>query len=211
MYPRATGHCYSHHIPGNIVTPVEEHLPSEEEMHQALQYLRKIDADLVKGDLVIFDAVQGYRNTGVTIFDGTNVIDLSDEPDDYGTLPKVFRVIEDGVPIRYWEYVDDTNEGRGIAHNRIVWFDHSKVLQQCLTNITFGLVDDKQQNIHTTFYYEGQHYKIIYEVYDEADIVRYQHELTSRLSDVTQLVDFEYEGETIQGIPNALYLKSVDY
>jgi len=211
MYPRASGHCYSHHIPANVVTPEEETLFTDEELQQALQYLHKIDADLVKGDLVIFDAVEGYRNTGVAIFDGINIIDLASELDDYGNLPQSFRVIEGGVPIRYWEFLDETNEGRGITHNRIVWFDHSKVLQQCLANIKFGLVDDKHSAIHTTFYYAGQQYNIIYEVYGDPDVVRYIDELTVRLSDLTNLLEFEYDGETIPGVPNTLYLKAEDY
>lgn len=161
MYPRESGHCQAHHIPRNVVIPVDECELSDQELRKALSYLKEINADLVKGDLIIFDAVAGYRNDGVAIFNGTKIINLSYEPDDYGNLPNSFRVIEDNVPIKYWS----TENGLpGISHNNIVWFDCAKVLTQCLNNIKLN---------STTFIYNDQQYRIIYENSDNL----YGHEL----------------------------------
>lgn len=163
MYPRPSGHCISHHIPAEVITLQCEVLPSRKEMDDALNYLKKQGADLVKGDLVIFDADTGYRNLGVTIYDGNKIIDLSDEPDEYGTLPQIFRVIEDGVPVDYWSDRDKTDTGRGITHNSIVWFDHSEVLQQCLQNILYSRIEGGMCAINTYFRYSGKNCRIIFD------------------------------------------------
>src|SRR5438105_2678155 len=103
MYPRAGGHCFSHHIPREVVKLDDDTYFNEENARIALDFLRKGNNDLVKGDLIIFDSIESYRNEGVAIFDGEKIIDISHEPDLYGTLPQQFHVIEDEVPIKYWE------------------------------------------------------------------------------------------------------------
>src|SRR5437868_13486937 len=90
-YPRTSGKCAVHRIP--------DMKPNK---HSGLKYLLKNNVQLVKGDLIIFLTEAGYRNDGVMIYDGVKIIDLGDEPDDYGTLPKCFTPIEDGAPLNYW-------------------------------------------------------------------------------------------------------------
>lgn len=156
-YPRSTGYCLKHYIPENIVSPKFELDHTQDELDKALKYLRSINADLVKGDLVIFEKYAGYRNYGVTIFDGHNIIDLDDGPVNYermeelGTLPSNFRVIESGIPIRYWH-----PPSGGIDNDYIVYFNHSKVLDQCLNNIVASPF------YHTTFVFNNITYRIVY-------------------------------------------------
>lgn len=166
MYPRANGHCLTHHIPANVITLYHEGHPSRKEMDRALFYLRKKNTDLIKGDLVLFDCSEGGRNRGIVIFDGETIIDLSAEPDGYGTLPENFRVIEGGVPLTYWEYRGNDDHERGICHNTNVWFDHFLVLEECLKNVTYGLVADCKYAIYTTFNYNNSTYRIILDYTD---------------------------------------------
>jgi len=200
MYPRESGHCQSHHIPRNVVIPVDECELSNQELTNALSYLRKNNADLVKGDLIIFDAVAGYRNDGVAIFDGVSIINLSYEPDDYGNLPKSFRVIEDNVPINYWS----TENGLpGISHNNIVWFDHSKVLTQCLHNI---------RHLSTSFIYNDEQYRIVYEKYDNIDDPsELEFNLRFILNDITDLIPFESFSEEFPELNDGKTLFIKDY
>lgn len=225
-FPRASGHCFSHHIPADVVTLKEEHVPRRSELDRALVYLRKQKADLVKGDLVVFDCCAGYRNTGVVIFDGEALIDLSEEPDDYGTLPMNFRVIEGGIPIDYWSWNDDTDESRGIAHNSIVWFDHSAVLEQCLQNITYGVVNGDKHAIFTTFDFNGKTYRIVFDYVDELmadekiDLKSYKFHKDSTkdkflakfheaLSKTDELLAFNFGSEFYEELPGdtTLYLQ----
>lgn len=158
MYPRLTNHCVSHYIPQNIVnSDIEE---GEENKDIALKYLRSIGADLIKGDLVIFDAIEGYRNEGVTIFDGENIVELDFELDEYGALPNNFRVIEANVPVTYWSHSDEL---RGIQHNNIVWFNPSLVKEQVISNVQYGMVSDGRYGIYTTFMYNNIPYRIFYD------------------------------------------------
>jgi hypothetical protein len=167
MYPRQQRHCVCHHIPANEIILAVESVPSRHEMDLALRYLRKNGADLIKGDLVIFDANAGYRNDGVTIFDGNQIVDLYAEIDDYGSLPPTFHVIEEDVPISYWKDIDETDIGRGIAHNNIVWFDHRLVREQCIRNIQYKVIEGGKYAIFTTFNFNGHNYRIIYDYVDD--------------------------------------------
>lgn len=186
MYPRKEGHCLSHHIPKCIVSSlesydkIEETIPdfddddnndndNDSDFYQnyivALNYLKSMNADLVKGDLILFDCAIGYRNQGVAIFDGEQIIDLEYDVDDYGALPSKFHVIENGVPLNYWSYVGDTDATIGIDHNQYVWFNHVLVWEQCVANLTYGQTQGKYA-IYTSFMFEQKQYKIMFEYHD---------------------------------------------
>lgn len=166
-FPRRSQHCVSHHIPITVATDVS----SPNDLSNALTYLHEIKADLVRGDLILFDSEAGYRNNGVGIFTGTEIIELYYEIDDYGSLPPDFHVIEDNVSIGYWEYIDDTDTERGIDHNNIVWFDHTLVRDQCIRNIIYTVIEDSKHAVLTSFTFNGQSYRIIYD-YAYTDSVR---------------------------------------
>ena len=70
-----------------------------------------------------------YRNDGKYIFDGDKFISLEFEPDDYGNLPKEFKILDDYLtfsPI-YWLDVID--------HNGIVHFDSGPYMNQLKSNL----------------------------------------------------------------------------
>jgi len=166
MFPRESNHCFSHHIPSNIAQLKQDDYDLAHITEQcaiALSYLRSQNADLRKGDLILFDANIGYRNDGVCIFNGDRIVDLYAEVDDYGSLPPEFRVIENNVPLLYWKDIDDTDNGRGISHNSIVWFNHHLVKDQCLSNLQFSLLETNRFAIHTRFTYLNTTYRIIFD------------------------------------------------
>jgi hypothetical protein len=167
-FPRQSQHCISHHIPITVVPNANDLSPND--LANALAYLHKIKADLVRGDLILFDSKVRYRNDGVAIFTGTEIIQLYYEIDDYGSLPPDFHVIEDGVSLGYWEYIDDTDNGRGIDHNDIVWFNHTLVRDQCISNIIYTVIEDSKHAVLTSFTFNGQSYRIIY-CYADTDSV----------------------------------------
>ena len=171
MFPRFGQHCFSHHIPIELVNDVnddfDDALLQPESFQIALNYLRERNADLRKGDLILFDSKIGYRNNGVAIFDGVNIVELYGEVDDYGSLPREFRVIEDNVPINYWKDIDEEDDTkRGITHNNIVWFDHALVRDQCLKNLRYCIIEGDKHGIMTTFVFNQVHYWIIFDYSD---------------------------------------------
>jgi hypothetical protein len=178
MYPREDGHCRCHYIPGTV--------EDEDNPHDAmLRYLGSIEADLRRGDVIRMYG-QDYRNEGVLMFDGQKLIELAHDHDDYGHLPQEFRVIEGGVPLHYWdddEDDEDADHKRGIAHNRVVWFNHALVREQCLTNLKYGEMFESvtvgltNYGIYTMFTYSGREYRIIFEYGNIIECDPYSDEL----------------------------------
>lgn len=165
MYPRPQ-HCVTHHIPTSIISCYHKY--NETDLVTALTYLREPNtfywdskiaaANLVKGDLVIFD---GDKNHHTVIFDGQKLIHLDNEFYKYGSLPSIFHVIEDGVPINYWAHIDETITG--IDNNSIVWFNHHIVYKQCLQNLNYAMIQGNKYAIYTTFQYNNLDYRIIFD------------------------------------------------
>lgn len=94
---------------------------------RALRYLLSINVDLRRGDIVNFEYLMGYRNSGVMIFNGIELQDLCSDMDDYGSVPENFQVIGE-FPICYWHAMN------AIDHNYIVWFDISPYVQELIDN-----------------------------------------------------------------------------
>lgn len=168
-------HCNRHIIPADVVTLEDFTLSDEEELEIALGYLKSKNIKPEFGDLIVFDIPKRYRNDGIAIFDGEKIINLDCEPDDYGTLPQMFRVIElcngKRFPIKYWHTYDKDNNTLGITHNSIVWFDHQPYFDQLIDNITY---DDSHFNgkfsLYTSFIADdGNRYFIIC-CYQQSDI-----------------------------------------
>lgn len=131
--------------------------PSRKEMDELLSVLKsKPDVDLQWGDLVVFANTIAYRNDGLTIFDGEKLVDLFPEPDEYGSLPPNFRVLEKHpvtdqvVPITYW-HRGDLRDSRFITHNSIVWFDHRKFSKELLSNLTYDETRYNKPALYTWF------------------------------------------------------------
>lgn len=104
------------------------------------------------GDLISFN------NNKLAIYDGSNYIIL-----DRNIIPQNFSVIENNIPIDYWY---DTEKNPGNPYNNYVWFNHTKstsVLKQCLKNIQYSRVYNNLYAIFTSFVYNNNHYRIVYD------------------------------------------------
>lgn len=219
-FPRIEGHCAAYDFSKyeEFVDADEILMSGEDEMvaeflGKAKIKLEELQLDIVRGDLICFEGIECYRNNGVCIFDGHNIINLNTDYDDYGCLPQKFTVINNNVPIHYWEHEE---EKRGIAHNSIIWFDQTEVKDQCLNNIVFG-----NTSPYTTFKYANKDYIMEYmptsddldEDYENID----KNELTAKLREQLiknniLLLDFssslaEYEIEH-QPADNVVYISS---
>lgn len=158
-FPRSSGHCAAIDAL-KFVKEFNEN--SEEDVYTyVLDKLHDLNYNLVRGDLICFDGLNSYRNDDVYIFDGCKIINLWDDIDDYGSLLREFTVINNGVPINYWE---NTENDKGIDHNHIVWFDHKSVKKQCIDNII-----EIDGNLFTTFKYNDEIYKIYSHRFDFDD------------------------------------------
>ena len=110
-----------------------------------------------RGDLISVEIPKEERNDGLLIYDGSEVRQLEHEPDEYGNIPREFKVITE-FPIDYWH--NDKVE-RPIVHNSIVWFDTLPFLDELIDNIKYEKVDGKFM-LYTTFTYKRKPYRIIY-------------------------------------------------
>lgn len=178
MYPREDGHCRCHYIPGTVQDEDSQPEPM-------LRYLRLLNADLRRGDVIRMYG-EDYRNDGVLMFNGRTLIELAADHDPCGHLPEEFRVIEDGVPLNYWVEDMHDEKKRGIAHNRLVWFNHVLVRDQCLANLKYGEILDPNfvgltnYGIFTTFVYSGKEFRILFKYNNLAECDSYSHELPEK-------------------------------
>lgn len=96
-----------HELPTDFELFIEKDL-----IDYVVRYLERRD-DMQYGDLIGFTFLD-YRNQGIFVYigSGSGAIPLSCEPDEYGTIPRVFPAITEFPP----QYFMD-----GITHNYHVW------------------------------------------------------------------------------------------
>ncbi len=152
IYPRKSGYCKAHNLDKTF---------SFEEFEEALDFLLRKKVDIVKGDLIIFNSISGYRNEGVAIYSGETIIHLDYDIDDYGSLPRIFKPIEDKVPLLYWHGGKDR-----IEHNTITWMRISSATNEVIHPPTYSILNGKH-TIYTVFIYRDIKYTL---VYDDEDI-----------------------------------------
>ena len=99
-------------------------IESPADILEALSQIASTLPDLRKGDIVQLDW-EVYRNEGSYIYNGTKVLQLIDDPDEHGTLPKEFQVPE--FPPDYWTDI--------IVHNTYIWLNLEKLQPQIEQNI----------------------------------------------------------------------------
>jgi hypothetical protein len=159
-FPRHEGHCKCFIIPNLFDLPDDD--PSDSEQQLIFQHLRDNNINIVRGDLIRLGDYK-YRNAGLFIYDGVRFMDLDHEHDGYGALPLSFHVIENGVPINYWR---EDDEGCGISHNEMVWFNMSLVEDQWKANIGWKQTENGIPACCTYFEYNNITYLIIYDTDD---------------------------------------------
>jgi ABC-type sulfate transport system substrate-binding protein len=126
---RNSSHAYVHYLSHNeansIITPFITNNNGNEEVMNFIEsrpeilgdikyHLLNRGSDLRTGDIISIDPYTGYRNDGLLIYDGTNIVPLYFDIDDYGSVLPQMKVISE-FPIRYWKDI--------IEHNMIVFFD----------------------------------------------------------------------------------------
>ena len=126
--------------------------------------LSEKDPQIKFGDLVIIDQPYEYRNDGVSIYDGEKIIDLETDYDGYGALPSKFRVLEapHHFPLNYWHSRSDKK--RRIAHNRIVWYDYKKNIDEILSSLKPLGEKCFVSNFKAP---DGKTYRFVYEFYND--------------------------------------------
>jgi len=212
-------HCQTHYLSNNRILlddEIDDKLIIKNKLAQGLLYLRNILADLKWGDLIVFRELSGYRNSGVFIFNGTDIVPLNYTIDDYGSLPKEFHVIQDGVPIMYWK-PQEAKKVIGIEHNSFVWFDHKLVRDQCIKNIKYGMLYSyhSQYDIYTTFEYKTQgEYRIIFdyeqddedEEKDKKDVVGKYMKILVDIFNKDDKIIFQYISENYDSDDRTLFI-----
>jgi hypothetical protein len=154
-FPRKSGHCKSYAVSALYDDDEKDHYDANTLRTKVLGRLHNLNYDLVRGDLILFEGFDGYRNDGVDIYDGCKIINLDYDIDDYGALPKEFTVIKNGVPVDYWYNYNENEDQKGVDHNQIIWINISEVKQQCIDNII-----EIDGDLYTTFIYDNKEYKI---------------------------------------------------
>ena len=187
QYPRLEGQSVLHHVPESIVPEFVYkfwdpkftvcHESNKSKISDLFKYLEDIDADLVKGDIIVIDSKDDnmyFRPVFVTpeyqgtkfIFDGYNIVDLYSEPQNkireytvdgcrYFCLPPEWHIIENNIPLNYWNETLD---------NKIVWFDHNLILDQCIQNLKYSKNLNNFYEMKTNFTYQGTEYLILFYV-----------------------------------------------
>jgi hypothetical protein len=105
------------------------------------------------GDLIIVEDEVVDRNEGKYLWNGTNIVTLDKQYDDYGHIPKSFNVI-DKYPINYWSFILKNGQ-RAIMHNIAIPFErpvnyeyteniteNMQILIFRRLNVLHGLVDN---------------------------------------------------------------------
>lgn len=91
------------------------------------------DIGVKRGDLMQLTKKE-YRDDTPAIFDGKKFIDLADEPDDYGTIPREFFIIDE-FPINHFK--------EKLAHNNLVPFNHKNYMDLLKDNLEYSNSDLK--------------------------------------------------------------------
>ena len=165
---RDASHCFTHHVRGRG--------SEADQMVNALADLMASEADLLYGDLVVFEPAEEFQNGGVTVFDGAALVDLEDD----GSLPQRFRVIQKkepspGLPPAYWHWGQDPATGQlSVPHSR-VWFDHRHCAKDAVKNISIDQ-DVYPGAVHTSVCEWSEVYHIIYYTGKEEPLTKTQAE-----------------------------------
>ena len=133
-------------------------------------YIYDTNMDVIRGDFIIITKschmqyISFDNNYKISIFDGLKLIDLENNGKitKNTLLPREFYVIENNVPVNYW-FNDQLRRWSTIFDVYSVWFNHSSVKDQCLTNIKYDMLFDDQTiyHVYTYFKYNNNYYYII--------------------------------------------------
>jgi hypothetical protein len=118
--------------------------------------IKVFDGDIIENDMY---PLYGYRNNGKFVWWNDDIHELSDYPDDYGTLPDFVQISDDRFNPYYWvEAVD---------HNSYVWFS-----QEILDRLKFECIAGNEYQAKTSI--RGKEYTFLVHAdhFDENDVKR---------------------------------------
>ena len=135
---------------------------------------------ILRGDVVsVFSDEERERNDGLFIYDGSKVLPLDTEHDEYGHLPSTFKV-EEFYP-QYWSEI--------ITHNQIVWFNpriHNYTNYIKADDNTIIVNDDQYKIVLVSNGAVDRFYEDIKNSQEDT-MVSYHHE------DAVIMIDLDYE------------------
>ncbi|HSW76509.1 MAG TPA: hypothetical protein VLG50_05665 [Candidatus Saccharimonadales bacterium] len=188
-YPRKTLRCAVHVIP-KLDNLSDSLYPTDNDLIVGLNYLRNQNSHIVKGDVLYYESQSDCYHLSQGFFDGEKVIPLDPDIGEFGGLPKQFHVIEDNVPIRYWE---------DAINSIVVYFDHLLVQKECVDNIKYDLLEEGIYGIFTNFVFNNKDYKIIWTIEDEDDF--------DLISEIEKFKTMLLQKESIQFSIHSMYPK----
>jgi len=170
--------CWKTFVPVKLGDGDCFYFPTKDDMKSALEELRSRKIPLQRGDLVSFEkcrTIPGgktdfYRMEALVIFDGKEIVDLEEYPDEYGSLPRTFLCFDPTdyqepsfyYPKRRIEFEDHDDE-RGLREQTI-WLKPGSFLEQIQQNVTPIEIEDdlgKREIFYTWFESNGKTFKIV--------------------------------------------------
>lgn len=136
-FPRHGGKAITHCIPVEVVNIRDLCLLREKDIEASIEYIADTEGTLVYGDAVVYESLHcpmsGNQSTVHGYFDGITIIPaerLCGHADCKGCLPERFRVINESVPIDYWD------------NNGCPWvrFDHRERVVDLICNVRYGQI-----------------------------------------------------------------------
>lgn len=137
--------------------------PTRRSLDAALEEVRSNGWPIKKGDFVSFSKIPADRNEGMTMFDGTRLVNLNREvSDEYGAVPMCFEAIsgKEYFPVNYWH---DSPVFRHLVHNiALVPFDPVIFISELQKNLR-----EEKEMIYSSFV--DPHSKVKYRIYLDED------------------------------------------
>lgn len=173
--------CLVYEIPKTVLNITEEgcYSMTQKDITAVLSYIRKHDAH--RGDIIRFESIPQYRNKCVLAYNGIGLLKLDTSVDDYGSIPKEFNPIEEGLPLTYWE--------DAIDHNTIIWIKTNTIHNNLIVSPKVGIVPrTKVTAAHCTFSYRGISYTMVVEQTDNDQTISQQLKTLKSVIQSTELV-----------------------
>lgn len=178
--------CDVYHIPQDSINITQQEFYNiDNYISNTISYLCSNNIQLVKGDLVVYECIPDYiyndtylkdvlhnikdwnfSSIGrkILIFNGKNLIHLDYTLNEMGSLPTLFKVLNDNTPITYWSNTLDS----------IIWFDHNEVKVDCIKNIKyreFNTNNGPKFSFVTFFIYNSVTYYILFNYVNSPDYI----------------------------------------
>lgn len=149
--PRTFNVCWKANVPVGLNPKDCFYFPGKKHLQLALEELQSKKLPLQRGDLVSFEECRAspkgktdfYRMEALCIFDGKEIIDLDDFPDEYGSLPESLPCFDSNdyrEPSFYYHdkkiISNHLDNDRGFRAQTF-WFQAGQFLEQLQKNLQY--------------------------------------------------------------------------